>query len=121
MLAIYECSTDGVKKRFFKEYEEPLFVIVQQTVAATTDSPQGFGDIFAGEKYLYCLYEKKKVEDLLKGEKNSAYIFLYGWDGKPVKSYSLEKPLFAIGVDEKSGILYGIGYDPEACIFEYKL
>lgn len=121
VLAIYDCSPNGVKKVSFKVYDEPLFVVSQQSVAATTDSPVGFGDIFAGDKNLYCLYEKGTMGDLLKGHQSNTCLLVFNWKGELLKNYYLEKPLNTFGVDEERGILYGIGNDPEGCIFEYKL
>ncbi len=48
-------------------------------------------------------------------------IFFFDWDGKPLKKYILDIPIFHFTIDEQSNRLYGITDDPEFRIIEFQL
>ena len=49
------------------------------------------------------------------------HLFVYNWDGVPVKYYHLEVPLYSMKYDKVNNSIYGIGYNPEGVFIEYKL
>jgi hypothetical protein len=73
-------------------------------------------------EYVFAIYSGKNVED--NGEPDAyqgSHLLIYDWDGNPVRQYLLEKPLYAMGYDAAGNTVYGISYDPEGVLIEYKL
>lgn len=90
-------------------------------LAFTKDNRIAFYALDCTDKFIYTLYSGKQVGLGALDAYLCQHVLVYDWNGNPVKHYYLDKPLHSMGVDEKAGILYGIGYDPEGCIIEYKL
>ena len=68
------------------------------------------------EKYIYSLYSGKKINylspyDALQSNK----IYVFDWEGNPIKRFELDKEVRSIAIDEKNNILYAgaIGEDGE--------
>lgn len=124
LLSILECSDDNIKEVVQYKYYPLVFAatgLASRPIGETSRCRVGFCGLTCSDKYIYALYSGKTMENLSDAFRAS-YVFVYDWNGNPVKYYHLDKELFGdIGVDEKAGILYGIGYDPEGCIIEYKL
>lgn len=122
-LAIYDCDEKGINERILLNYFPPIFVRTKSDYSPTAVSMKcrtGFVGLECTDSFVYTLYAGKIVGDDVNKAWHGSHVFVYDWDGNPVAHYELEKELFAFGVDEKEGLLYGIGYDPEGCILEYK-
>lgn len=124
-MAIYTCDGKSLKEKVMLEYYAPRFFKEDYgglpITGVTTKSKVGFVDVTCSDKYIYALYSGRVLNDGIFDAYRGNQVLVYDWDGKPVKHYQLETDLVSFDVDAESGILYGIGYDPEACIFEYKL
>ena len=106
------------------EYFPPEFVKADYKYSKTIQAENnktGFLDLSCSNDYVYALYAGKVLGDDIFTAYYGDHVFVYDWNGNPVRHYKLEKELFMFGVDEEKGILYGIGNDPEGCILEYKL
>jgi hypothetical protein len=124
-LAIYSCDEEGLNNRVMLEYFPPVFFKEDYSdkvvIGITTKCKLGFLEISCTNDYIFALYSGRVLNDGIFDAYRGNQVLVYDWDGKPVKHYQLETDLVSFDVDAESGILYGIGYDPEACIFEYKL
>ena len=124
VLAIFDCDGNTIKERALWKYFPPVFVKTSEDYTPTAVSMKcrtGFAGLECTDSFVYTLYAGKIVGDDVNKAWHGSHVFVYDWDGNPVAHYELEKELFAFGIDEKEELLYGIGYDPEGCILEYKL
>jgi hypothetical protein len=104
------------------KYEEPSIRQVGVRFLPNGKCLFGFVDVACTEDYVYTIYAGKNAEehgstDAFQG----SHLLVYDWDGNPVRQYLLEKPLRSLGYDEASKTIYGISYDPEGVLIEYKL
>lgn len=77
-------------------------------------------------KYIYSLYSGKVINDSSIAELTksflSKYIYVFDWEGKPIKRYELDQEVRSIAVDEKNNILYAASYQGgEPNLIKYKL
>jgi hypothetical protein len=87
-----------------------------------SDVLYSFCEIVATNQYVYTIYAgKTREEHGLTDTFQGSHLLVYDWDGNPVRQYLLEKALYAMGYDEASKTIYGISYDPEGVLIEYKL
>lgn len=78
-------------------------------VAHTKESKNGFPYISSSEKYIYCLYSGKLLEDKTYPYGNEVYVV--SWDGKETYKILLDKEINRLAVDVKDKFLYGITSD----------
>ena len=124
VLAIFDCNGKALKERVMWNYFPPVFVKTSGDYTPTAVSMKcktGFVGLECTDDFVYVLYAGKIVGNDIATAWRGSHVFVYDWDGNPVVHYKLEKELFSFGIDEQKGLLYGIGYDPEGCILEYKL
>ena len=70
----------------------------------TEDTRKAFVNSYATENAIYLLYSGNK-----RTEENWAYgseIFVYSWDGTPLKRYLLDRPVYTFAVDETKKVIY---------------
>ena len=122
-LAIFSCSDEGMEEIAMLKYYPPKFKPINnpyQPMTTSKDSKMGFVDVCCSEDYIFALYSGKIFGEDIFSSHYGGHVFVYDWEGNPIKHYKLEKDLFTIEIDESNGILYGIGNDSEGCILEYK-
>ena len=68
---------------------------------------------------IWALYYGTSPDD--KGIKLPNRIFVFDYNGKPLRSYNLEYPIYMFSIDEKNSILYGLSEYPEPCIIKFNL
>lgn len=83
----------------------------QVRVAVKRSSPMGYLDLFAGDKYIYALYNGRTKEAFKDRYFYGNEIHIFDWKGNPVKKIILDKDARALSVDEAGRILYTISYD----------
>lgn len=74
------------------------------------ETRSAFINITATNQYIYLLYsghirKNHSKEDMNKWV-NGKYIFIYDWDGKPIKKLVLDKYIFSIGVSKDNKTIY---------------
>ena len=88
ILTFYEQS--GEHWNLVKEIQESFPKYKYNSPAIETDTPVGYLDVCATEKYVYALYSGKNYRD----DKDAAFsgytIEVYGWDGTLQKRYQSE-------------------------------
>ena len=75
-----------------------------EVMGKTPETRKAFVNSYATENYLYLLYSGCKRTD-----ENWSYgsrIFVYSWDGKPQKCYTLDRPVYTFAVDEENQVIY---------------
>jgi len=77
-------------------------------------------------KYIYTLYSGKIIDassmDKLAKAFISKNVYVFDWEGKPIKRYELDQEVRSIAVDEKNNILYAASYiDGDPNLIQYAL
>ena len=119
ILTFYEQS--GEHWNLVKEIQESFPKYKYNSPAIETDTPVGYLDVCATEKYVYALYSGKNYRD----DKDAAFsgytIEVYGWDGTLQKRYQSDVPLKVIEVSKDDGSLYAIAYHPDPVLVRFPL
>jgi hypothetical protein len=69
----------------------------------------------AGEE-VFVLYFGELYQDY---RERDAKVFVFDWEGNPLRIYELNIPIFTFTIDEKNRILYGISNSPEYQIIKF--
>lgn len=69
------------------------------------------------DNYVYLLYSDKTMHEDRRD--NSAFLFVYDWDGNPIVQYELEKPLYNLAINGTT--LYGLSREVEPIVYIYDL
>jgi len=67
-------------------------------------SKEGYFDIAVSNSFIYALYSGYKE----KSGKYPDQIFVFNWEGKPVAKLNLDREIWAIELDNKKKLIYGI-------------
>ena len=119
-LDFYDITENGGLQVFREHhyYLPKIVVYPNGTFAYSSQAKSGFFPTVASDtQYIYLLYSDKNLKENL--ERNSEYLFVYDWDGNPVKQYSLEKPLYDLSVNGTT--LYGLSREVEPIVYIYDL
>lgn len=104
--------TDGkiniVKSSHYQDPElQPIKVGKDLFQMLPTDETMiGFIDVTSNSSYVYALYAPHGIKD---GNYSSPYIFVYDWEGTPVKVLEFEAPIYGVSATDKA--LYLITID----------
>lgn len=107
-------------------YHAPLVVPPRSSgspsIAFDKNNKVGFCGSACDDNYVFLSYSGRTVNTHQMLAHHCDHLFIYDWNGKPLKHLLLELPLFGeIGYDPETKTLYGISYDPEGVIVEYNL
>lgn len=88
-------------------------------LSTNTDTKKAYVNICSTNQYIYALYSGKRKG----GESNynlGNCIYVFDWDGKPIKKYLLDQDLIHFDINEKEQRLYAVS-KPENYIIYYNL
>ncbi len=86
----------------------------QRGMGKTKDTRKAYVNSYVTEENIYLLYSGCKRQD--KNWSNGMELFVFSWDGKPLKRYTLEEPIYAFAIDEKEQLLYSYSLETENLI-----
>lgn len=89
------------------------------TVIFKKEDKAGITGICADKKYVYGLYSDKTMEDFGEGAYNAPYLFVWDWNGNPVKAYELPKPLYGFALDGNT--IYGLSREESPKVYVLEL
>ena len=91
-------------------------------VIETDKTRRTYRTLYAGEHYLYALYWGVKATEIDKPD-TPCYVVKYSYEGEQIDTYSYNKLLYSIAVDEAQRKMYAITYSPEedAQLLEFKI
>ena len=75
-------------------------------------SKDGYFSPIAYKNEIYVLYSGK-IYDPDNYDFNNDFLFVFDWDGNPIRIYNLDTPIFSFTIDPKTDRLYGITNEPE--------
>jgi hypothetical protein len=117
VMAILKIEKDDIKIKDFSWWTSKGQEIDDQnkiSFIAEKGNKNGFITADVTNKYIYSLYSGKVIDDSsLNGLTNSflsKYVYVFDWEGKPLKRYELDQEVRSITVDEKNNILYAASY-----------
>lgn len=91
----------------------PLYTPVQQgamtAVAPDKNSSTGYIDVTSGKNCVYALHTDKTVVQ----SRSSAIVYVFDWNGNPVKKINLSEEAYYITVDEAENRLYATVRDAD--------
>jgi len=65
------------------------------------NSPIGYLDVTSGEKFVYALHSDKPITQMYSSDK----VYVFDWEGNPIKEYKLDQEACYIAVNEDSNQL----------------
>lgn len=83
----------------------------------TKNSRLGFVNATVSDKSIYTLYSGKEYANGRDAYFNANLVdivYVFDWNGKPLKKYHLDKKVRTISIDEKNNVLYASTYDESA-------
>ncbi len=109
MGAIIEIFTlNGNKISPYKEIRilPPTFLFKNNNdVTMSDNSYVGFWNVKTTEKYIYTIFYGGKLKDFKK-TRNGNYIYVFDWEGRPVKKYIVNGGVNRFAIDEKNNRAY---------------
>lgn len=85
------------------------------------NSPECFTDLAVTENHVYALYSGRTFKEYRHSYRDSKYLFVYDWSGKPVKSYTLDVPILCFCIDEEEQKIYAIANLPDPTLVVFPL
>lgn len=90
-----------------------------ELVVPAKGSRNGFaGKPILTEEAIYVLYDGKEKT---KSGYHQQTLFSFDLNGKPIKHFTLDRPIFGFDIDEQEMILYGISHEEEGMLIQYQL
>ncbi|MDP3398856.1 MAG: BF3164 family lipoprotein [Bacteroidales bacterium] len=76
---------------------------------ASNESYVGFWNIQSTQEYIYLIFSGKTINDFKKSPLGD-YIYVYDWDGNPIKSYKINGGVNRFAVDEAQQRIYFVTF-----------
>lgn len=85
------------------------------------ENRMGYWDIDVTEEYIYTLYSGRERTDPNQSTGNK--VFVFDWEGNPIKQLNLDVEVSRIAVDQNNETLYAVANDDnnEALIVSFSL
>lgn len=119
ILTFYEQSSE--RWNLVKEIQESFPQYRYNSPAIDVDTPVGYLDVCATEKYVYALYSGKNYRDEKEAAFSGHVVEVYGWDGTLLKRYLSELPLKVIEASGDDSSLYAVAYHPDPVLVRFSL
>lgn len=104
------------------KYYAPKFEILERgNIAFSKDNKIGFCAVDCDNDFVYTLYSGKTFNSDGILNYHCDNLLIYDWEGNPLKHYILDIPLYSMKYNKEQNTIYGIAYNPEGVLIEYKL
>lgn len=104
LIEIVDLKKGIIAARFESYY--PKFRVENGQAAFEKDNDNGYCDVAATKKYIYCLFSGRSVDEYGGQALKANNIFVFDWELNPVTSYLLDCDVQAIAVSEDDSYLY---------------
>ncbi|MBR5277466.1 MAG: hypothetical protein IKU35_10090 [Bacteroidaceae bacterium] len=114
LLEIYMPNGDFKCSSYGPERSDIMIHPTAERANKTKETKKAFVNTYVTSQYIYALYSGAK-----KGEENWAngtQLFVYSWNGEPIKKYHLSQPIYTFSVDEDKKILYSYSLNEDTFI-----
>lgn len=117
LIEIYDINGNLIKRKQGPEGFFPSIIVHndgnEQTISYEKGkSKDGYFSPIAYKNEIYVLYSGKSYNPD-NYDFNSDYIFVFDWNGNPIRIYNLDTPIFTFTIDPQTDTLYGITNNPE--------
>ncbi|GHT08881.1 hypothetical protein FACS189426_05610 [Bacteroidia bacterium] len=85
-----------------------------QKLQIEDDCVMNYKSAYGGDNYCYMLYSGKTYAEQNRRSVRGNKIRIFDWQGKYIQTFTTDKDIFSICVDEPDGILYAAAYDNNA-------
>lgn len=85
------------------------------------DNKVAFCDIISTNEHIYVLYSGRSFNSHKEKAYECEHLFVYDWNGNPVKRFHLDIPLCSFCLDSVNNIIYGVAMQPEGIIVKYRI
>ena len=123
IIEFFKIKEDSIIKVEESVYNDFNYSIIKEggTRVSHSDSNTGFIDICSDEENVFALYSTTSWKDNSDLAYFGDYIFIYKWDGTPVKALKLDAPLRGFSTVPGKNRLWGWSHDSEGIYFaEYE-
>lgn len=121
ILETFDVSDNQIRPIAVGRFIEPKFVVPEGTmgIEPTEEMTIGFGDVYAGEKYVYTVYdgETKPMAQDARDHLWSTKIAVFDYNCKPARLIKTDYHIERICVDESENMLYAVVYDADFNFF----
>ena len=123
ILSFLKRTDPGIKEYKQIKYQEPIIALPPGGGASyTRDNINGFSAVDCDDNYVYALYSGRTFNSHQTKFTHCEHLFVYDWDGNPIKHYILDIPLFnSISYDKEKNCIYGLAENPEGVLIVYQL
>jgi hypothetical protein len=98
---------------------DPVFQKRQN--AGVADGIYGFECVAVTKTHIYAVYNGEKVSGSHEYRIGGQYIYVYDYNGNPVKKITLDKFIACIYIDEAESMLYALNVNEDQQLFKVKL
>lgn len=88
----------------------------------------GFSDVQITGRYIYAVFHGRSFREInacydrgIKPEDGGRFIYVFDFDGRPVRKYTLDRAIYGIDVHEAEGVIYATDVNREEAVVEIKL
>lgn len=119
-MGILRIDNNKIENEEFNYWDNDNIEIVSEgkkKIKFSKDARNGFITAAVSNDFIYVLYSGKKLNRSSIKELTKAYlsrfVYVFDWQGKPVKKYKLDQEVRSIAIDEKNKILYAGSYSKD--------
>ena len=124
---LYFYRIDSTDITSIKKYElnYPTYQVKEKGYARSaplsTENKKTFLSVSVSDKFVYLLYSGKCFKDAGLKALEGNIIYVFDWNGEPVKKYLLNIPITQLCLDYHSNELYGFANLPNPTLVKFKL
>ena len=120
-LSIWKLDNDKIKLHKDFIFHAPEFYLDNQYVRYKKENKLGFKSVCVSRDHIYCSYIGMPYEKYKRNPENLKHLFIFDWNGTPVKQYTLPLSIRVSCYDSKENAIYGLNDEGETKIIKYKL
>ncbi len=121
ILEIFSIKDDLITLEKEQRFYAPKITINDtKRVVVQPDCLIGLMDLKTTDQYIYAIFSGKQNKEINGNKVSGKYVYVFDWNGKPVKSYNLNKDITKLAIDEASQRAYVVTKDQDSTeVFGY--
>ena len=113
LMEIFDISNEKIELLYLWRYIKPSYEI-RSGIVFSSGKDKGVGNFQVTDSYIYGIYFDEE-------DRSSNNIWVFDWEGVPVKRYQLDKNVYRIAIDEEAGFAYVQIHNDEPSIGRFSL
>ena len=118
LMDFYSISDDGdLSLLKSNHYHFPMFETGTNgpAVVFKKEDRAGITGMCTDKNYVYGLYSDKTIAEYGEGAYNAPYLYVWDWDGNPIKAFELPKSLYGFALDGNT--IYGLSREESPMVY----